>query len=261
MMRHVGRPGLLALLLVCALLEVQPAEAQSGQPTDRQSLQDAAAINAQLSLTYLKQGNLQAAREKIEKALQQSPDTAETQMAAGFVYDRLGEDKRALGHFDRAVKLAKGDPDILNNAAVFLCRKGERKRGEQYFLKAAASPLYRTPEIAYTNAGNCAQADGRAKDAEAYFRKALNYNPKLADALLPMAELMQAAGNSMQARAFLQRFLSGNPATAEALWVGYGIERSLGDEAQAAEYAQRLRSEFSNSEEAVRLFEAERGKP
>ena len=122
----------------------------------------------------MKQDNLRAAREKADKALEQNSRSPEVQMAAGFVYDRLGEDKKAGTHFEQAVKLGgKDNPDVLNNAGAFQCRKGDRKRGEELFLQAAQSPLYRTPEVAYVNAGNCARADGRPKEAEGYFRQAL----------------------------------------------------------------------------------------
>ena len=192
----------------------------------------AAAINAELAITYLKQDNLRAAREKADKALEQNPRSVEAQMAAGFVYDRLGEDKKAGAHFEQAVKLGgKDNPDTLNNAAVFQCRKGNKKRGEELFLQAAASPLYRMPEVAFANAGQCARADGRPKDAERYFRQALARNPNMPDPLLSLADIQHEAGNNMQARAFVQRYHEAAPATAQSVWLGYRIERDAGDAA------------------------------
>jgi type IV pilus assembly protein PilF len=228
---------------------------------DRTERREAAQINAQLALTYLKQDNLPAARDKIEKALKQDPDTAGTQMAAGFVYDRLGQNDKAAGHFEQAVKLDRDNADVLNNAAVFLCRKGDRKKGESYFLRAATSPLYRTPEVAYSNAGRCARADGRPKDAERYYRQSLAIRPDQPDALLAMAGILHEDGNDLSARAFLQRYAAAAPATAESLWLGYQLETALGDQAAAGDYAQRLRTEFATSAQAAQLFEAERANP
>src|SRR4029453_13220537 len=85
---------------------------------DAESKGKAAQVNAQLGMTYLRQGNLAAARDRIEKAVEQDPKKPETQMAAGFLYDRLGDDKKAQAHYDQAVRLADGNPDVLNNAAV-----------------------------------------------------------------------------------------------------------------------------------------------
>jgi type IV pilus assembly protein PilF len=238
---------------VLAAAWTPPASAQ----TNRESREQAAAINAELALAYMRDGNLAAARDKIEKALEQNSRTAKTQMAAGFIYDRLKDERKAESHFAQAVRLGKGDPDILNNAAVYFCRTGEYKRGEQYLLQAAASPLSRTPAASYVNAGRCARSDGRTKDAEQHFRKALALSPKQPDALLQMAEVAQTNGNGLQARAFLERYGAVAPATPSTLWLGRTIELALGDTAQAQRYAQRIKDEFPTSPEAGRLFDEE----
>ena len=245
----------IVLAAVCGALLISGACLAS----DTKTCNEAALINTQLAMSYMRQGDLRAAREKIEKALSQNPKTAQTQMGAGFLYDRLGEDKKASGHFEQAVKLADGDPDVLNNAAVYFCRKGDKKLGEKYFLEAAKSPLYRQPEVAYTNAGRCARADGRTDDAEQYYRKALSFNAKQPDALLQLADMFQEAGKSAQARPFLQRHLAAAPASAPALWLGYRIERSLGDGSAMTEYADRMKMEFPTATETGALLEAERG--
>jgi type IV pilus assembly protein PilF len=246
--------GVLATLALTLLLgsSLVAAQQQAADP------EKAAAVNAELAITYMKQDNLRAAREKADRALKQNPRSADVQMAAGFVYDRLGEDRKAAGHFEQAVKLGgKDNPDVLNNAAVFQCRKGDKKRGVELFLQAAASPLYRTPEVAYTNAGFCARADGRAADAERYFRQALALRPNLADPLYQLADLQFEAGNYLQARAFVQRYHEAAAATAASLWLGYRIERALGDSAAAESYARRLKMEFPTSVEAGQLFNLE----
>jgi type IV pilus assembly protein PilF len=255
MSRHVPA----ALLLLALIGAAAPSHAD--RATDRANREQAARVNAQLAITYMKQGDLLSAREKIEKALEQNPRTPETQMAAGFVYDRLGQDRKAADHFDQAVRLDRDNADVLNNAAVFECRKGDKKKGEQYFLRAATSPLYRTPEVAYSNAGRCARADGRPKDAEKYLRQSLAVRADQPDTLLELADLMHEMGNNMPARAFLQRYAASAPASAESLWLGYRVETALGDRAAADEYARRLRTEFAVSPQAGLLDEAERPGP
>ena len=249
-------------ICVAATLAIVAAVAActSGSPKDNaDSRSKAAQTNAQLGMTYLHQGNLAAARDRIDKAIEQDPRTSETQMAAGFLYDRLGDDRKAQSHYDQAVRLADGNPEVLNNAAVFYCRKGDKKRGEKLFLEAAGNAMYRTPAAAYTNAGRCARADGRPADAESYFRKALAYQPDQPDALLQMADLNHDGGNDFQARAFLQRYMAIGPVNPQALWLGYRIERKLGDSTQSQEYARRLRTEFATSAETRELLEAEQG--
>jgi len=247
------------LLLAAVGAALLLADGYAGAATDAKTRNEAARINTQLGMAYMRQGQLQPAREKIEKALSQNPRTAQTQMAAGFLYDRLGDDKKASGHFEQAVKLADGDPDVLNNAAVYFCRKGDKKVGEQYFLQAAQSPLYRTPAVAYTNAGRCARTNGRVAEAEQYYRKALVFNAQQPDALLQLADMFQETNKSAQARPFLQRYLAVAPASASSLWLGYKIERTLGDQSAANEYAERMKMDFPSAPETGKLFEAENG--
>lgn len=237
-------------------------DADAAEPGSREAIEQAAAVNTELALAYMREGNLAAAREKIDKALQQNSKTANTQMAAGFIYDKLDDKKKAGSHFEQAVKLAgKDNPDVVANAAVFFCMNGDPKRGEQYMLQAAASPLNRRPDVAYANAGRCARGDGRPKEAEQSFRKALAINPKQPEALIQMAELAHASGNDLQARAFLERYTAVASTSAGTLWLGRNIELGLGDTQQAARYAERLRNEFPTSQEASLLYEAERAKP
>ena len=61
--------------------------------------------------------------------------TAETQMAAGLALRPARRDRKApTSTSSRRCGSADGNPDVLNNHAVYLCRNGRAtKRGEQYF--------------------------------------------------------------------------------------------------------------------------------
>lgn len=246
-----------AALLALLIVSVPVARAEDQPQVD---LKKAAEANAELALAYMRDGDLATAREKLEKALDQDSSNATTQLAAGFVYDRLGEDKKAQAHFEEALKLSRNDPNMENSYGVFLCRKGDKKRGESYLLQAASSPVYRTPEIAYGNAGQCARADGRPKDAEKYYRQSLAIKADQPAILFEMADVEHELGNELQARAFLERYTSQAKESAAALWLGYRIERALGDNQQAAIYAGRIRKDFPTSAEMDSLTEAEKTK-
>src|SRR6202021_3272142 len=83
-------------------------------------------------------------------------------------------------------RLRKGDPDIQNNYAGFLCRTGKAVAGEKLFAEVARSPLYQTPEVALVNAGVCVRGTGDLVDAERYFKKALTIHPNLPEAMLQL---------------------------------------------------------------------------
>jgi type IV pilus assembly protein PilF len=241
----------LATLLLLSCLAAVPAAAQQSGGTDPGA--EAARLNARLGIEYMKQGQLAIAREKIEKALRQNPRDPSVQVSAGIMYEQLREPGVAERHYRQALKLERDNPEVQNALGAFLCRNGEAKEGEAMFLKAARNPLYRTPEVAYTNAGVCARRNGRLDRSEEYLRLAIAQRNPYPEALLQMAGISFERGNFLQSRAFLQRFLAVGSGSADVLLLGYQVEKAMGDEGAADEFAARLRRQFPDSPEARTL--------
>ncbi len=249
-----------ALAIGLLLTGCVSSESQYSSRGAKSNDETAAAYNLQLGIEYFQQGNLSQAKDKLDRSLQQNPKNAQTHMAAGMLYERLNEPRQADQYYSRAVALDASNGEALNAYAVFLCRKGDHTKGEQLALQAAANPLYKTPEAAWLNAGNCALDAGKNELAEQHFRKSLATNPKFASALMQMAGLEFTANNFLPARAFLERFQQVSNPTAESLWLGYRIEKSLDNPAAAAEYARRLKAGFITSVQAKALLETEKKK-
>jgi len=251
-MMRLATFGFIAL---CALVVAMPAAASREEDDTRA---EAARINVRLGVEYMKQGQLATAREKIEKALEQNPRDPSVQFGAGLLYEQLREPEKAERHYRQALKLEPDNPDAQNALGAFLCRNGQPAKGEAAFVEAAENPLYRTPEVAFTNAGVCARRAGRLEQAEAYVRRALAQPAIYPEALIQMAGVSYERSNYLQARAFLQRYLDAAPATAAVLLLGHQIERALADEVAAKEYAVRLGTQFPESPEARILADLER---
>ena len=239
-----------ATLVACASSEPRFSD---GSPTE------AARYNAQLGVAYMQQGDLQLAREKLQRAVEQDPQLGTAHTYLALVYEQLREPDLAGSHYRQAVRVAGDDPNVRNLYGTYLCRQKEIAKAEKQFLEAARNPLYRTPEVAFTNAGVCAlQLPDGEEAAEAHFRQALSVNPRFPDALLRLSVLSMDTGQLLAARAFLQRYEAVADDTAQALWLGNRIESGLGDEQAAARYRQTLRAKFPQSEEAGLASEAER---
>jgi type IV pilus assembly protein PilF len=236
------------LLLACG-----PVMAETSSHADPMS--DAAKINARLGVEYMKQGQLAIAQEKIDKALQQNARDPGVQMAAGLLYEQLRDVGKAEKHYRLVLKYDPNNPEGQNALGAFLCRNGQAKKGEATFLEAARNPLYRTPEVAYTNAGVCARRAGRLEQAEEYLRLAVNQRNPYPEALLQMANVSFERGNYLQARAFMERYLQTTTGTAGVLLLGYQVESALGSQDGARDYAARLKSRFPDSPEARTLDE------
>lgn len=213
----------------------------------------AAELNARLGLAYMEQGEDEQAMAKLKHALKLDPDSAPANHYIAELYKKLGKNREAEEHYRKALSVTPSDPMLLNNYGVFLCRQGRLDEARDKFLDAAKQPFYKTPEVAYNNAGLCALEVPDTAKAEEYFRAALRANPNMADALYEMADLKFKQQEYLSARGFLQRYLDVAPAGAPVLWLGVRVERQLGDRATAERYARLLQEKFPTSEETALL--------
>ncbi|MGQ0502252.1 MAG: type IV pilus biogenesis/stability protein PilW [Panacagrimonas sp.] len=214
---------------------------------------EAARINTELGTAYTRNGDLDLALDKFDRALDQDPELAAAHAGIAFVYVRRGEPQRAEEHYLRALQLDARDAATRNNFAVFLCGQNRGREADRQFQEAANDPRYGEPEKAWTNAGVCARRVPDLDRAEGYFRKALAIRPEFAEALAQMASLSAERGDYLHARAFLQRYEKVAPPSVQMLALGAQIEHALGDTGAAAEYERRLKAQSpSGSEENPR---------
>ena len=226
---------------------------------DKQSIKDAAGFNLQLGVTYMRQGQLEVALEKLERSVRQDPDRADTHTALAVLYTRLGQTDKAGSQYRQSLRLEPDNSSTLNNYGAFLCRQGDHDDAMKNFEKAVKNPLYRTPAAAYTNAGVCAYDSGNTGRAETYYRLALTADPRFTGALLQLANLSFEEKIYLRARAFMDRYMaSATAATPDALWLGLRVEKALGDKAAAGAYSTQLLKDFPDSVEAGLVMEAEK---
>ena len=245
--------GSLALILLLAGC-VTTTEVDHRPPEEPE---EAAQINAQLGAEYLRQGKLDLAQEKLEKAIEQDPQLADAHTWLALVYDQLGETDKAEKHYQRTLRLEPGVATALNQYGAFLCRHEREKESVRYFEQAAKDRRYKTAEVALTNAGVCLLRVSDEEAAELRFRQALAINPRFQDALWHMSRLSFEKQDYLHARAFLERFSEVGTMSPAALWLGVRLERQLGDADAAERYAQRLQQEFPESDEARLLVESQ----
>jgi type IV pilus assembly protein PilF len=247
----IAAKGLVALA-ICLAGCTSNTDVNKPQP------EKAAEINLELGVEHLRKGNLQQAKDKIDRALEQNPRYGRAQLVAGMLYNRLGDQRKAESHYERAISLEPQNPEFKNNYAVYLCQQKKYERGQKIALQAAADPLYKTPEAAYLNAGNRALGAGDMKGAEDNFRKSLAVRPRFGEALFQMADLEYRQTEYMSARAFLERYLEVGRTSPDTLWLGVRIERGLGNKAQAQHYAERMKTEYPSAAQTKELLESER---
>lgn len=241
----------LALLLVVGLGGCTSAAAPRTKAGEK--ARSAAEIHVALGQRYLQQGKLEIAMEKLQKALAFDPSYVDAHTVIAVLYERINDARKAAEHYRRAAELAPRNGAVNNNYGAFLCRTGRYDEAAQRFVAAVADPFYKTPDVAYTNAGTCYLQSAKFDQAEQDFRKALELNPNNGEALFHLAGILFRKNEFLRARAFLQRFDSLGVASPEALLLGHDIESSLGNSREANEYARRLRAEFPDSPQRQKL--------
>lgn len=214
---------------------------------------DAANYNTQLGIEYMRQGDLALAKDKLDRALNEDPDSATVHSARAMLFERMGERDKADSEFRSALRLDPHDPQTVNKYAVYLCSGGRTDEGVKRFLEAAHNPLYRTPEVAYSNAGVCLRAAKRDDEAAANFDRALQLRPDYAEAAFQLATLQFERGQLPAARVEIDGFLGTHEATADLLLLGVRVARAQGDRSGAQGFARRLQRDFAGTEQARAL--------
>jgi type IV pilus assembly protein PilF len=188
----------------------------------------------------LQRGDLASAEAQARAALKIEPKSADAYTVLAVIAGQRGQRDLAGKNYAKAVQLAPGDGDALNNYGAWLCANGRPAESLAQFSAALQDPGYTTPAAALGNAGACALRAGQASLAEENLRRALQFDPNNVAALGAMAQLRFNQAQFLDARAFMQRRLVAAPADRDSLLLAAQIEDRMGDAAAAARYRQLI---------------------
>lgn len=236
-------PVLLAALtaLAAGCASAPKAEFKAG------SSKDAAHANVQLGVAYMQQGQLAIAKEKLERAETQDPQSFEVHTALASLYQRLEQPEKADRQYQQALRLSPGNPDIANNYAVYLCQNHKVDQALQQFDSASKNRLYTTPWAALTNAGVCLRSAKRGPEAVKYLEQALNTRPDYVPAVFELADLQLELNAPAAATHVVDLYLALGRVSPDVLLVGLRAALARGDRQAADGFARRLRRDFPDS--------------
>ena len=258
-MRRIAIPLALALLLATGCASKQANNTQQPQPTpepvrpqEATALQRAT-IKTDLAAGYYERGQFDTALEVLDEAQKIEPNYAKTYDIYGLVYTMLGETAKAEANFRRAIALAPSDPSIRANWGAFLCTSGRERESIPEFEEAVKDPLFKSPEIAYINAGKCSIVLGENKKADEYFRRALTASPNNPIAAYQLALLAYRESRLDDARYWMRPVMQQPAPRPDALFLGMCIERKLGDRQAELSYVSQLRNRYPEAAETKRV--------
>jgi type IV pilus assembly protein PilF len=240
----------LAILLCLALVACggNRATTKSEEDLGLDPKDSPAELYVKMAEEYYKRGQTEVAFRRAQQAIAADESYPRAHIWLAFLLDALRQPGEAGKHYQRGVELAPNNPDILTAYASFLCRERKHAEADAYFKKALASPIYTTPWIAMTNAGNCAAEAGDSAKAETYYRSAIQANARFSDPLVKLGELAMKRGDAKAAKDYIDSYFK--PETARtnpsvsytALGIGAQAERKLGNQQRAAYYEKALQA-------------------
>jgi len=221
----------------------------SGGTKDGANLKKAAQINIQLGAAYLSKNDINLAKVKLTKALDQDPDNALAHSTMALLMEKTGRFDEAEDYYEEAMSLDPKNTDINNNYGTFLCNRSKFEEAQEQFEKAINDPYYKTPAVALINAGKCAMNNSKYKLSESYLRQALRKNAQSPVALYLMSSLGLKTKKYLMARAYIQRYHSLVKPSADSLWIQVQVERALGDKVMMRKLIIKMNKKFPDSDE------------
>ncbi|MFI8416606.1 type IV pilus biogenesis/stability protein PilW [Serratia sp. NPDC078593] len=212
---------------------------------------DAAAgqTRLQLGLAYLQQGDLDAARQNLQKALDAAPHDYRPLLGMALYEQRTGNHAAAEQRYQRALKLAPGNGTVLNNYGAFLCSLGQYVAAQQQFSAAVLAPEYGQVADSLENAGYCFLKAGQNDEARRLLSRALKVNPDKGLPLLAEAEKQFGAGKRAQSQLMLDVYQHVLPASADSLWLQIRFAALAGRQDSVQRYGRQLARSFPQSKQ------------
>jgi len=250
----ISKINFLCAILIVALFAGCATEPPKGTGSNaRDAVTDRARAHTDLGAAYYQQNKLEIALDEFTQATLISPKYALAYTGKGLVQAALGQDAEAEASFQTAIQLQPTSAESRNNYGTFLCSRKRYDESIVQFLEAVKNPLYATPNLAYANAGICADRKNDTQSAEFYLNKALQIEPLTHSAAYQLADIQFRRGDVKAAKTTLQNALIASP-SAETLWLGIRIERIMGNKDNEASYALQLRRQYPNSEQTRLLL-------
>jgi len=241
------------LVLPVVVLLLAGCASSAERQAEQEKINKQAETHIMLGSGYLQRGQLDVAKEELEKALKIAPDYSQANNIMAVLQWRFKAYAEAERYFRKALAADEKNSSAQHNYGAFLCDRGKIADGVRHLDVAASDPVYFYAAEVNLNAGVCLMKKPAPAAAEKYFREALRINPKLPGALYQMARISLDSGQALPARGFIERYFQSAEDTPENLLLAVRIERALHNKNAEASYALRLRGKFPASPEATQL--------
>ncbi|MBX6316509.1 MAG: tetratricopeptide repeat protein [Isosphaeraceae bacterium] len=182
-------------------LAERPGRHRGAKPTAKQQ----AEAHRKLAGALDRQGHFAQAEAHYRTALKLAPNEPKIWNDAGYSYYLQGRMADAIRSLKTAAKLAPSDPRIATNLGLALAADNQIDAALEALTKAGG------PAVAHANLAYLLAASGRAEEARAHYRKALELMPSLEPARAALAKLDADSQQSQAAASVAARGPSPSP--------------------------------------------------
>lgn len=179
-----------------------------------------------LGIICRQRGNLHAAREWLDLALEAHPGIPETYHDLGLVWFELRDYAKAIGCYQKAIELRFGFAEAHNNLGNAYYALGDAGNARSSYQAAIAHQPHLAE--AHFNLGSLEQEQGNYSTAKGHYESALAIRPDYPEALLNLGLAQFHLGYPSESLANYQSVLKLRPDYPEA-WLNLGdLQRSEG---------------------------------
>lgn len=245
------RTSLIPLLLVLALAGCSTTQ-RGGMAT---SMDQALSDHVELGLRYLGNGQRDAAREHLNRALEIDDRSARAHNGKALLFQTEDELDLAEEHYRKALRYDEEFTRARYNYGVFLFSMGRYDEAREHFRIAASDTDYDRRPRAFLNLGLAALRLEREDEAIEAFRRATTLEPSFARPYLELADLYFGQGRYREARRMLRAFDRLSESTARSLWLAVRVADHFDDEDTLASKGLALEKLFPDSRENLEYQE------
>lgn len=229
----------LCLLAGCSSSRPPPVETTSGMPQTR----------LQRGMDYLSQGNMPAAKDNLQQAVDAAPQDYRTQLGMALYAQKNGNNDAAQSRYQQALKLAPQNGTVLNNYGAFLCSLGQYVPSQQQFSAAANLPDSGQVADSLENAGYCFLKANQNDEAKVLLSRALKHDPDKGAPLLTEANRQFKEGKRAEAQLLLDVYQHVLPASADSLMLQIRFAALAGNPEGVQRYGKQLARNFPQSQQ------------
>ena len=181
-------------------------------------------MNADL---YVRRAKMSVALGKLDDALrvlnfayELEPKAKRTLLYLGDVYQKVGNDERALSFYEKAVAVDENYDDAYSHKATLLAKLNRSEEAVAAIDLAIKVSTYK-PERFWLQKGDTLEASGKSESAVECYAKARTLAPRFAEAWKKEAMLLKKLGKADGARVAAKMYLELVPTDTETKGMGF----------------------------------------